>query len=566
MEKLLFSRASRVQPLLRLLSEPVAWLALVAVMLVVLLSLRLVIPIGPMYWDTYIYLDAAQRIWTGQIPSVDFSTPVGPLGYYLFAWGLELFPKAQPLLLAQWCLLAVAGPLMAIVLCEVSTRNRGIAFALLVPFLVFAVAPANVRVYHPNPALDGFGIYNRHGALLLYVLVSGLVFLKDDRKLSILSAGAMLALFLTKITAFFVGGLFGVVALLAGRMSLPRLALAIVLFTVPLVAVELASGMISAYISDIGYLAVLNEESLLPRFLTVVSMKLDVLLPAAILAVILLWWALDDTRSIGTALDSSVWWFSMVVAGGIVYETQNTGSQEFIFVWPVLLMIYERVRYDDQKKKIVFLSLAAFCAIPTFTKVVHKTLRAFAVLPTYDQVDVPLMKNIQQVASRPDIIERAKLLEAHYRKYRDAYEDLAANGQLPSWQYYSELDFQIYWIISANDLVESLLKFERDNGVRLNSILNIDFVNPFPWVMGREAPRYVQIGADPHRTVPEMTPETKQAIMQTDAILLGRCPITVQERLLLGRYADALQNRKVIQVHPCWDLLLRPGILKSDPR
>ncbi len=66
-----------------LLCAPMLWLGFVLVLLIALLSFRLNAPIGPMYWDSYIYFDAAQRIKMEQIPGVDFSTPVGPLGYYL---------------------------------------------------------------------------------------------------------------------------------------------------------------------------------------------------------------------------------------------------------------------------------------------------------------------------------------------------------------------------------------------------------------------------------------------------------------------------------------------------
>ncbi|CAJ2335887.1 hypothetical protein ZBPBA_02885 [Brucella abortus] len=104
----------------------------------------LAVPIGPMYWDTYIYLDATQRIKMGQIPGADFSMPVGPLGYYLFTAGLALFPKAQLLLLAQWSMLAAAAPLMAVVLGAIGPQRRALAFALLVPFLIFGIFPANV--------------------------------------------------------------------------------------------------------------------------------------------------------------------------------------------------------------------------------------------------------------------------------------------------------------------------------------------------------------------------------------------------------------------------------------
>src|SRR5689334_1005023 len=101
------------------LQSPWTLFAASLVFVVLLLSLPLVLPIGPMYWDVYIYYDAANRIVDGQVPSVDFFAPVGPLGYYLFTGWLKLFPDAQPTLLAHWSLLAVTAPLMAAVVRDV---------------------------------------------------------------------------------------------------------------------------------------------------------------------------------------------------------------------------------------------------------------------------------------------------------------------------------------------------------------------------------------------------------------------------------------------------------------
>ncbi len=542
-------------------SRPVFWIYAAFVPLILLLLIPIATPIGPMYWDTYLYLDAAQRIWMGQIPNVDFSTPVGPLPYYLFAAGLKLFDNAQPLLLAQWCILPVAAPLLALVLADLSRRNRPYAFALLVPFLVFAIFPSNVAAYHPAPTLDGFGIYNRHGVIFLYVLTSGLVFLKDGRRLAVLVAAAMLALFLTKITGFLVGGLFCLLTLLSGRISLRYCIISVLLFLIPLVIAELTTGFVSGYVLEIVQLAGINEGLLLPRFLTVASLKLDVLLPAGLLTLLLIW--LDWTRTDRTIrfFDRSFWWFSVVMAGGAIYETQNTGSQEFIFIWPVLLMIFERIRLLDQGPKMAFIVLAAFCVIPTFTKVAHKTLRAAVVAPSYRQLHLPDMKNMQQVLQRQDIIDRAFYLETHYQNYASAYADLSAHGQLPSWQYYSELDFQLYWIISANSLVQSLKAFEAQNNVRLESLMNLDFTNPFPWLLNRDATKHIQIGADPYRTVPPLNEQTIRSIKETAAVLQPKCPLTTGRRLLFAHYKEALKDRQVVSVHPCWDLLLRPDIL-----
>lgn len=547
-----------------LLLSPIAWLWLAVTALFVLLILPLAVPIGPMYWDTYIYLDAAQRIRMGQIPSLDFSTPVGALGYYLFAWGLDLFPRAQPLLLVQWSQLAVTAPLMTLVLIDVERKSRATAFLLLIPFLVFAAFPANAQFFHSYPGLDGFGIYNRQTSLLLYVLTAGLVFMRGGPRFALLCAMAMLALFLTKITGFLVGGLIGLGALLAGRISLGNLVLAAIAFLLPLVVIELGTGMISAYIRDILDLIAMNQDALLPRFLTVASGKLDVLMPAGLLLLVMIWADLNYASEPTRFFDRPFCWFGISLLGGTILETQNTGSQEFIFIWPVLLMAYDRLPQVVDRTKIAFLVLAAFCTVPTISKVAHKTLRSVAVAPTYVQPDVPLLRNMQQVSMRPDVMERAVMLENHYATQGAAYIDLANQGQLPSWQLYNELDYQTYWVISADILVKALLQFETDNQIHLESLMTLDFVNPFPWILDRDATRKIQIGADPFRTVRQVSADALEAVRSTDGVLRPKCPVTTGRRMLEERYAAALAGRQVVALDPCWDLLLRPGMLKPQ--
>ncbi|WP_353413063.1 hypothetical protein [Brucella sp. NBRC 12953] len=548
----------------RFISGPIFWMVLILALLIVLLVLPLVVPIGPMYWDTYIYLDAARRIDTGQIPSVDFFTPAGPLGYYLFAWGLNVFSYAQPMLLAQWSTLIVAAPLMAVVLADVDRQSRSTAFALLIPFLIFAISPANAQFETSFPGLDGFGIYNRQVCLLLYVLVAGLIFMPNSRKLALFCAAAMLCLFLTKITGFLVGGLFGFTALLAGRISVSNALIAIVAALVVLAGLELNGHMISAYLADIGQLLVLNEAALLPRFLTVISGKLDVILPAGVLVLVLFWLETRHNITPTRLFDRGSVWLAITVTGGIFVETQNTGSQEFIFLWPVLLMIWQRIKpLSDNKIKLTVLILTAFIAVPTVSKVGHKVLRAIAVAPTYVQPPVTELKNMAQVSTRADMIERAKLLPQHYADYSAPYETLAQQGQLPSWRLYSELDYQIYWLISVDEAVKALKKFEAENSIQLKTLMTLDFTDPFPWLLNREATRKIQIGADPFRTVGAMTPETRAAVEATDGILRPKCPMTTSRLALQEIYADALKDRDVVALDPCWDLLLRPGILKQ---
>jgi len=544
--------------------HPLLWFALVILLLPVLLSLPLSVPIGPMYWDSYLYLDVAQRIALGQIPSVDFIVPVGPLVYYLFAWGLGLFPHAQLLLLVQWSLLVVTVPLMAVVIAQVSQRDRFQAFALLIPFLIFAIFPANIRFYHPFPGLDGFGIYNRHGILLLYVLTTGLIFLKGGRKLAWFCALAMLALFLTKITAFLAGGMIGFLAVLAGRLKWRDVLLAGVIFAVPLVIAQYTTGFVSAYFGSIVELIGLNEGSILSRFLGAGSSKLDVVVPLGLICIMLAWSFVRGGEQQFKFFDRSFWWLAVAIVAGTFYETQNTGSLEYIFVWPILLVIWGRMGSVPRRSQVVFLTIAAFATIPSVMAVTYKTVRAVVVMPTYEQLDAPIVRNMQQVSSRPELVDMAKLLLEHYPEFPEPYASLAEQGHLPSWQYYSELDFQLFWVLSLAKGAEAILAFEEANKIHLQTLMSLDFTSPLPWILDRDATKYITIVADPARTIPQMSAETRAAIEATDAVLRPKCPVTSLRLDTEKIYAEALTNRVEIQIDPCWDLLLRADLAPAQ--
>ena len=546
--------------------SPIILLAVVLLFLCILLSVPLFIPIGPMYWDTYIYLDAAQRIKLGQVPAVDFQAPVGALEYYQFYWLQTLFPGGQPTLLAQWSALISAAPLMAAIIAVLDRHNRKIAFAILIPFLIFAVCPMNTQSFHSYPGVSGFGIYNRHTSLLLYVLTSALIFLPKGRTLAVVAALAMLALFLTKITGFLAGGLIGLYAIFAGRLLWQHILLAGAIFILALAGLEFNHGMISAYLESIIALVGLNQGLLLSRFLTVFSIKLDVIIAAGCLILFLLWldwrgfFQTHATQNRTSRLDRDWVWLAIVLIAGTFLETQNTGSQEFIFLWPILLAMLRKTSVLTERHRLIVYCLVAVTVVPTVTKVVHGTLRFIAVAPTYVPAPVTDVKTMGLVSTRKDLMERVLLLETHYVQNADTYRQLAEQDELPSWQLYSELDYQMYWIVSADHAVKAIRQFESTNGIHLNSLMNLDFVNPFPWILDRDATRNIQIGADPFRTVADVTPVEEASIRATDGVLRPSCP-TTNPRLLLQRiYEKTLAGRTVVKLNDCWDLLLRPGI------
>ncbi|MDZ7823431.1 MAG: hypothetical protein U5K75_04900 [Ahrensia sp.] len=148
-----------------------ALLALCVLFPITILSAHVKIPIGAFYWDSYLYLDAQNRIANGQIPHIDFFPPVGALGYYLFYWVRLVVPDSQPMLAASWSIALVTVPLMALVLWDAAKQNTNKIAVLLVVmgFAFFTIVPFNTTEYSSFPAFDGFAIYNRHGSQLIYI-------------------------------------------------------------------------------------------------------------------------------------------------------------------------------------------------------------------------------------------------------------------------------------------------------------------------------------------------------------------------------------------------------------
>ena len=552
------------------LTSPVSILAITALVMAAFLALPLNVPIGPMYWDLFIYFDAANRLFSGQVPATDFFAPVGPLGYYLFAGGVKLFSNAQPLLLVHWSLFAVTAPLMALALWRVDQRSRATALALLLPFLVFAVLPFNTREFYSFPGSDGFGIYNRQVCQLLYVLTVALIYLRDQRLLLISIVAGMTGLFLTKITGFVSGGLLCAFAFAAGRISLRTAIASAVLFLGILGLLEAASGFTLNYFADILALVVMNEGSLLPRFLQAASHTFGIVAPAGLLALALIFHdrahLLAKLRSgslsgMASVIDHEAFWIMAVLIAGIFFETQNTGSQALIFIWPAVLPALTRLWQTETARSPAFLvavALAAAAALPPLVNTVERAARTY--IGAIKNVELPNsnLKTLGRVNMRPEVLRRSEKMLDFYVRHRDTYADFIRIQELPAYMYYSEFDFQAAHLLAIDGAIDAIRELEAEQGIRFETILNLNFVNPFPWLLDRSAPLHVAIGADPTRAVPPPDAEALEAVRQTDLILHPTCPLTTANADLLKIYAPAMQDHERIALNQCFDAYLSP--------
>lgn len=551
-----------VQVLGRFAGSPLVWLAAFAAAVIVCLMLPLRLPLGPNYWDTNIYLDAAQRIEIGQLPNIDFFAPVGPLGYYLVTWLHALFPQAQPMLQANWGVLPVALPMMALIVVHVGQRSRGQALALLLPFLLFASLPINLHSLYPMPGFDGFGHYNRHISLLLYLLVSALLFV-DARRLQVgLVVLLMLTLFLVKVTGAVSGAFLVGYAVLAGRMRLRDASVAAVLVIAVLAPLDFVTGIVRAYVDDILILLGLNTGALLPRFLTVASVKFNVVGPSLLLLAALAYAAwLEGSRltlvQLRRLLASPLGWFAAVLLALTLFETQNTGSLEFIGLWPVLLLILiEWSGRSDRLGRIVTV-LVLMVALPSALIFVERGARAVIGAVNYKALAVPDLGPLGRVSVKPDIAERAVVMLEHYAAQQAGYRDLVQRGELPSYILYSEIDYQATWLLEVQQGITAIRAWEAANRRRLDSLFTLDFTDPFNQLLDRRPPRHVPIGVDPGRTTPEIDPPTLESLNQVDAILVPKCPLTTARDTIATHFSEALRGRRLVALAPCWDMYLK---------
>jgi hypothetical protein len=551
-----------------LLSSPLVLLAaaIVACLLLLLVPMRL--PIGPMYWDSFIYYDAANRISTGQAPILDFFTPVGPLGYYLFAALAYLFPNGQPTLIAHWSLLLVSAPLMALILRDVDQRSRATAFALLIPFLVFALLPFNTREFYPFPGSDGFGIYNRQVCHVLYLLVATLLFVRDKRLLIALTCLCMAALFFLKITGFVAGGIICFYAFLAGRVPLkPALAIA-ALFVVVLAGLELFTHMVTRYIADILALLQMNSGTIAPRFLQATSLNFGMVAASVGLIGVLAWMSLPSSvralrpsiASFSAFLNQDWLWIGVVLFAGILFETQNTGSQALIFLWPILLLVLLK-RMVLLSRPAVFAAIATLCAaviLPPMAKVTEKAARAYIGSAKNLPLEHTNLKTLGALNMRREVAVRTDHMLKFYPEHRTLYDDMIAVDELPTPVLYSDFDFQVIYLQSIDSAIDAIHEWERQRNIRFDTMMSLNFVNPFPWLMDRQAPLHISIGADPTRAVPAPGSEEEQAAADTDLVLYPTCPPTTANAMLFDMYKPALTKHLRMKLTDCYDAYVHP--------
>lgn len=216
--------------------------------------------------DMAIFVDAAHRVQSGQVPHLDFISGLGALCFY----GPGLFGLADDPFrsFALFHVLAFGVVLACAVYAAVGRGLDGFESALLLVYLGAVVgAPSNLG--EPAGAVSFAMWYNRLGWGLL--LAGALLFLRPRRPGpataavdALLILGIGLAGFYLKITyAAVAAGLFGLGFVTAPHLRRPALAAAVGAVVVLLVVEAATGGMNLAYLRDLREVGAVNGATML---------------------------------------------------------------------------------------------------------------------------------------------------------------------------------------------------------------------------------------------------------------------------------------------------------------
>jgi hypothetical protein len=544
---------------------------LTIIALAAVLMLPVELPIGASFWDTYIYLDGAYRMEQGQQIYRDFHAPVGPLSYVLFGLLHNVFETANIVLLIQWCMILVTAPVMAVICWSAARRGTFAALGLLVPYLVFSILPFNVVSWNVFPGVDGFGYYNRHGAVLLYLLVAALFFVSSRLALVMVISALLLTLAFTKINAFAAAGLILLAAVVTRRIGLATSA-AVAAICLGITAVlELTTGVVSAYLLSVLRILQNNTGVLFQNIMFAVSMRFDVILAGGLLALYLLGSQMRGGTNLvadfghrvvrspsPNVLDRDWIWLGVLIVANILYESQNWGSAAFISLWPLLLVLLLARPWGEVSARPALALLIALTVLPTFTKVVHSAFRAAATTVRDASIETPNLPPSINMSAKDLSVRGAEKSRRVMERHRSAYEHYAREDILPHYWLYFDHRFQVNVLETMNEVIGAIREREAELGRRYEIIDLRDFANPVVAAMERTPARGVAIGGDPYRAAFPLTDEEVEMLAETDLVLLPVCPVTVAREKLLADYAGAYAGFTRISLTGCFDALENP--------
>lgn len=517
-----------------------------------------VIPYGRAIWDFLFVLDGAYRISLGQMPHVDFSSPIGSLTLYLTLTAQNLFPGGNAFVglhVLMWLLLL--PPMAALARRFNSSAAFFAAFGL---FALIVLLPMTLDSTHLSE-ISYFASYNRFATGLLFL--AGLWFvLPKSRHDWLLLAYVLLLLFFLKITAAAVAVGLLLAAVVLGRCSLRCAAWALAAFAVALLAIQAVTGLVSAYLADIAAMSGLNKGGAVYALAFAGFRNWLALAITGGLAIATLVAApragnharLRPVAVLRTFFNREAYAVDTVllVAAALFAESQNTGGLGLIAAAAVL---FHPAAWGPRRIAPALL-LAAIC-FPLIDIAVKRSFTAV----TRERDAAPVQALAEMIpGTRVPLAtgEGARLFA------RIAQEWLPLARQVDAAGFFLTPDpttnapaVQLAWATSA---VEAAHVFEqRGYRSRATSYATLAFADPFARLLHLSPAKGTRLVMDVGRTIPAFSPDQARTYLAAaDGAFLGTCDMA-RDKIRPVFEPILRKDFERLPLTPCWDFYVRGG-------
>jgi hypothetical protein len=561
-------------------SRPPAWrLALVAGAITAFLLAGIAfsraigfLPVG-LYTTDYVFLaEGARRIALGQIPHVDYSAPVGPLTFVLLALARRLpvlGPDIFALHVLMWAVVALLAAVVALRL-----RSAAMALGFLAIAALATLSPFNVEEMTGACDVNYNGIYNRHGAALLFVtFVAGFTPPRSPLRDGALYAWLLAAMLLTKVTYGVAGAAFLALACLFSATRLRALLVAGAILLAAAGAVEAATGMVSGYGRDLAEMARLNAGRML-AFLSGVfwAGTLAILTASALVAAIV---AEPLTRSFAAlrrgataeafrSLEIPALAFACL-ALTVWTESQSTGGAGLV----ALSALAFAPGLAADRWAPVKIALATGVVLLTIGWLADQVLRRGWCLAE----QAPLYRAHAAVGALapgmrvpPGRVAAAELTARLWRDHRAFADEAYAKGFDFHLESYGAPVSFVAGAILAHEAAERFRALGLDRAVR--HVMTLGFVDDFTPLLDLPPPPGTKLALDPFRTIGELSKEEAAAYLAPiDAAFERTCAAPLFSVQIAGFFRPALEDAfEPIVLTPCWTVHLRRNAATGDHR
>lgn len=528
-------------------------------------SLMLILPgrtVSAIYaQDVMVFLDGAHRVLSGQVPSRDFHTPIGPLAYLLPALGLLLtgsLGATMPVATAIFMLM------LAPVLIHVCATRLPLLLALIVSIYVclLVLAPLNPGELPNRISFAMF--YNRFGWAAL-----GLLFLlyaprKDGHgstDVDALCAGFLFVLLI------FLKASYAVVALafLIGLVLVPgtrRIGLGALLIGCACVALaEAIWSVVTPYASDLAFAAAASgavRNGVVGLSADILRNTQSIVLFLAVLAIA---WAVGlRARDVAAC--------GLMGLAGLILINQNAQEHEIATLVPAAVVATRlsgvarpssTLGWPDILAVVLTLALAAQQIVASATALVVHTAKAARPAPASDEVAVidGLIAS-ERLVSGTDIPTRIALR----RPYDRGSTDLGSLNFVKRLERFQPLaQTEYFWTIE-----DGLALLEREPQLA-GTVFVLDTANPFNVLLRRTPPRgdsswhHVDRTFSTRRFVP-----AKDMFSDVSVVLDPKNPVAFSTayglRKIYGRFIE--QNFVLTSESSYWRAYVRKGGRAQD--